>query len=134
MNSQSDVIRGIISDWQPNTGKVSRLEKYLGDLKTKFFADPAYTVADWDDYITHFERHCGRIQNFLQEPNYFISNLVLGNVQSGKTAHMMATTAWAIDNEFDLVVLLNGNKTTLNEQTTRRVEKRPRFKCFDHRG
>lgn len=121
--SEHKDLRGVIGDWRPPQDSLSTLEKYLQKLKEKLSQDAFFTIQSWKKYVENFERHTGRIQDFLLQDNYFLSNLVLGNVQSGKTGHMMASVAWAADNQFDLVIMLNGNKLTLNSQTISRVNK-----------
>jgi hypothetical protein len=116
-------LRGIITDWRPPQESKNALEMYLDKLKSKLESDSLFTGQNWVKYVENFTRHTARIEMFLNQDNYFLSNLVLGNVQSGKTGHMMASVAWAADKQFDLVIMLNGNKLTLNKQTISRVNK-----------
>ncbi len=116
--------KGFFSDWSPKAEQKSLLDTYLTNLKAKFLGDdPEYTIDHWDNYQIHLDRHFERLTGFLSEPGAFIQNLVLGNVQAGKTGHLMSSIAWARDNDFHLVVLLNGNKNTLSTQTSKRVQK-----------
>ncbi len=116
--------KGFFSDWAPQTDQKSLLDTYLSGLKNKFLnSDPEYTISHWENYQSHLDRHFHRLTSFLSEPGNFIQNLVLGNVQAGKTGHLMSSIAWARDNDFHLVVLLNGNKNTLSIQTSKRVQK-----------
>lgn len=47
--------------------------------------------------------------------------LVMGSVQSGKTASLLAVTAKALDNGVDIIVILAGTRTALWRQTYERV-------------
>jgi hypothetical protein len=114
---------GAFGNWRPKNSKISAFDEYLVSLKAGFMKDSKYTESIWKNFETHLTRHFGRIQEFLDSDETIFKNLVLGNVQSGKTGHLISSIAWAYDNEFDLVILLNGNKHTLNAQTSKRVDK-----------
>ncbi len=115
---------GWLKDWSPKDNTAGKLSSYLEELKAKFFkTDSSYSEATWQNFHLTLDRHFKRLEDFLNEPNVLLQNLVLGKVQSGKTGHLMANIAWANDESFDLVILLNGNKTTLSKQTARRVSK-----------
>lgn len=47
--------------------------------------------------------------------------LVVGSVQSGKTASMLGVLSDCLDNETDIVILLSGTKVTLMQQTVERM-------------
>lgn len=49
------------------------------------------------------------------------TGLVMGSVQSGKTASMLGVSALAIDNGFDIIVVLAGTRLSLWRQTYERV-------------
>lgn len=51
-----------------------------------------------------------------------IKGLVIGHVQSGKTASMAGVMALAADKKYDMVIVLSGVHNALNQQTTRRFE------------
>jgi hypothetical protein len=121
---------GAFGNWKPKNSKISALDEYLISLKTSFMNDTKYTEKIWDNYKKHLDRHFARISEFLSSQDALFKNLVLGNVQAGKTGHLISSIAWAYDNDFDLVILLNGNKHTLNAQTSKRVDKAlgPRIK------
>ena len=51
-----------------------------------------------------------------------VKGLVLGHVQSGKTASMAGVMAIAADIGYDMVIVLSGVHNSLNEQTTQRFE------------
>lgn len=55
-------------------------------------------------------------------PSYAVRGLVIGHVQSGKTANMTAVIAKAVDRGFRLIVVLAGLTDALRSQTQRRME------------
>jgi hypothetical protein len=52
-----------------------------------------------------------------------VSHLVLGKVQSGKTAHLLGTLAWACDAPIAAAVVFTGVTGSLNDQTFDRLTK-----------
>ena len=50
-----------------------------------------------------------------------LTGLVLGAVQSGKTASMLAVSALAVDNQFNIIVLVSGTRVALWRQTLERA-------------
>ncbi len=58
-----------------------------------------------------------RIQEFVLADRDSEVNLVLGRVQSGKTAHMIGTTAWCADHGIGMVIVLSGATKNLMLQT-----------------
>lgn len=61
------------------------------------------------------------------------SGLVMGAVQSGKTASMMAVTAKAFDRGTDAVIILAGTRTALWKQTYERVTDQLAFSADAHK-
>ncbi|UEG54909.1 Z1 domain-containing protein [Mucilaginibacter daejeonensis] len=57
-----------------------------------------------------------------QEP-FFVRGLVVGSVQSGKTANFNAVINSAIDAGYDLIIVLSGIMEDLRSQTQKRIEK-----------
>ena len=108
--------------WTPPKQADSKLELYLEELRSKFNSDPDFKDEDWKNYLTYLQRHFDRIEDFLVHGEGNLQNLVLGNVQSGKTGHLMANICWAHDQDFALVILLTGTKNTLDEQTAHRLK------------
>ncbi|MDQ0919162.1 Z1 domain-containing protein [Paenibacillus sp. V4I5] len=50
------------------------------------------------------------------------SGIVIGKVQSGKTSNFISLMALALDNNYDIMIVLGGNKINLLAQNTARVE------------
>lgn len=58
---------------------------------------------------------------FSTSPDSPLTGLVIGNVQSGKTANMAALMAMAADNGFNFFLILSGTIDNLREQTNTRL-------------
>lgn len=80
----------------------------------------------WDsDTIGSIDESSSEIVSLLANPagNQFrCKGLVLGYVQSGKTANMTAVIAKSVDAGYNLIVLLGGVTNKLRAQTQRRLE------------
>lgn len=79
------------------------------------------------DYIDETKRSSLEIVKKLGNPQsedaYFTRGLVVGSVQSGKTANFNAVINSAIDVGYDLVIVLSGIMEDLRKQTQSRIEK-----------
>ena len=64
-----------------------------------------------------------QLDEFLHGDNSEVAYLVLGKVQSGKTAHMVGSIAWAADSKIALVAAFTGVTEALNDQTFDRFSK-----------
>lgn len=62
-----------------------------------------------------------RLEKFLASKEREIAFLVLGKVQSGKTANLLGTVAWAADSRVSLSVIFTGVTEALNLQTEKRL-------------
>lgn len=73
-----------------------------------------------------FEASLGKLQSklrlFLNSSDKQRSILVLGKIQSGKTAHMLGTLAWAVDQKIMFAVVFTGINGDLNDQTQARLK------------
>lgn len=118
----SERLEAALLRWTPPSQSASKLDLYLEELRSKFNLDPDFRDADWQRYVEYLNRHFARIVRFLDDEDGDLQNLVLGNVQSGKTGHLMANICWAFDQGFSLVILLSGTKNTLDEQTSHRLK------------
>ena len=72
------------------------------------------------------DRSSNRVLSHLEDPNYpgsfLVKGLVVGYVQSGKTANFSALIAKAADAGYKIVIVLSGLHNTLRQQTQRRLE------------
>lgn len=63
-----------------------------------------------------------RCDAFVGGADQQVSHLVLGKVQSGKTAHLLGSLAWAADSSARAAVVFTGVTGSLNDQTHTRLE------------
>lgn len=80
----------------------------------------------WDrDAIASIDESSSEVVSLLANPTheqFRCKGLVVGYVQSGKTANMTAVIAKAVDAGYNLIVLLGGVTKKLRAQTQRRIE------------
>lgn len=80
-----------------------------------------------ESYITETKRSSLEIVKKLGNPknenDFFVRGLVVGSVQSGKTANFNAVINSAIDIGYDLIIVLSGIMEDLRVQTQKRIEK-----------
>jgi hypothetical protein len=77
------------------------------------------------DAIESIDETSGEVVSLLADPSkeqFRCRGLVVGYVQSGKTANMTAVIAKAVDAGYNLIVLLGGMTNKLRAQTQRRLE------------
>lgn len=103
----------------------SVLTKYLETQRQRFIRD--YGAVDGEAQFAllqhELERHFERLGRFLApRAADGTSELVIGRVQSGKTAHFLASLAWAADNGFAGAIVVSGRTTELSRQTRDRIE------------
>lgn len=89
------------------------LSSYLTDVK------------GWKDSIDSIDDSSSEVVSLLANPTdekFRCRGLVVGYVQSGKTANMTAVIAKAVDAGYNLIILLGGVTNKLRAQTQRRIE------------
>ena len=78
------------------------------------------------DMVNDLERNANEIMNRLGDPNrkepWKRKGLVIGDVQSGKTANYTAICNKAIDAGYKVIIVLAGRTNTLRRQTQKRLE------------
>ncbi|MHA3700638.1 Z1 domain-containing protein [Jatrophihabitans sp. YIM 134969] len=92
-----------------------RYESYLLDKK------------EWrEDTVARLDATCSDIVRRLADPTssdlYQTKGLVVGHVQSGKTANFTGVVAKAIDAGYRLVIIMTGTIELLRSQTQRRID------------
>jgi hypothetical protein len=104
--------------------KQSCLDLYLNaDRKrTKLNLPGDSADIDSDSFEESLEKLQIKISSFLDSKVKQKSVLVLGKIQSGKTAHMLGTLAWAVDSNISFSVIFTGINGDLNEQTQARLK------------
>jgi hypothetical protein len=88
-----------------------------------------------DDYIEETKRSSLEIVRKLGNPKdenpFYVRGLVVGSVQSGKTANFNAVINSAIDVGYGLIIVLSGIMEDLRQQTQARIEKEVDGKIVD---
>jgi hypothetical protein len=99
---------------------------FLNTYRNRYFAY-LEKIGRSKEYIDETKRSSIEILRKLGDPksqnNYFVKGLVVGGVQSGKTANFNAVINSSIDAGYDLIIVLSGIIEDLRRQTQRRIEK-----------
>ncbi len=117
-----DAFGAFLRNYNPKPEVVSLLERYLVELGVKTSGVEKFTSKEAQIYVEALTRHFNRLEDFLNGEKESLVNLVFGNVQSGKTRHLLANICWARDNGFHVAVVFTGSTTPLGEQTVDRLE------------
>jgi hypothetical protein len=117
-----DAFGAFLRNYNPQIEETAFLEKYLIEMGIKSSGVEKFISKDAQMYIQALDRHFSRIDNFLDGDKESIVNLVFGNVQSGKTRHLLANICWARDNAFHAAIVFTGSTTPLGDQTVDRLE------------
>lgn len=105
--------------WHPRAGQKSFYwDHYVKVLRDKDFGDEA--IANLDDATSAI---VGRLADPSREAPYQSKGLVVGYVQSGKTANFAGTIAKSIDAGYKLIIVLTGTIELLRAQTQKRLDK-----------
>ncbi len=109
-------------DWY--TPERQGLRPFYWDSYKRYLAD----TAGWNEKgIEQLNQSSTRVVELLSDPEslalYQTKGLVVGYVQSGKTANFTAVTAKAADAGYRLIIILAGTLDVLREQTQRRLDK-----------
>ena len=123
------------------TSRESRKKLWLTDKKIKELGWNEDEVNTYRSRYIHYLKSIGRPKEYIDETKrssleivkkfgnpqseqeFFIRGLVVGSVQSGKTANFNAVINSAIDVGYDLVIVLSGIMEDLRKQTQIRIEK-----------
>jgi hypothetical protein len=96
-------------------GYWNRYAEYMMSVEKK----PATVVKTIDDVT---ERILGRIEDPVRIGGWSVRGLVVGSVQSGKTANYVGLINKAIDSGYKLIVIMAGVHSTLRRQTQIRID------------
>lgn len=77
-----------------------------------------HAIKVFADGLKNLTNRCDR---FLSSQEKQVSHLVLGKVQSGKTAHLLGALAWAADSRILAAIVFTGITGSLNDQTQKRL-------------
>ena len=87
----------------------------------------AHTLKRRDFELDSLDQASNKVLSHLEDPRapepFAIRGLVVGHVQSGKTANFSALIAKAGDAGYKIVIVLSGLHNTLRQQTQRRLER-----------
>ena len=112
-----------LNAWEVNTtGKFA--EHFFSHLKASGFSKRAIEDILYKNSVDILSQ-CpkpNRAQNNNNKKDVR-TGIIIGKVQSGKTSNFIALTALAFDNDYDLVIVLGGNKNDLVDQNHSRIEK-----------
>jgi hypothetical protein len=117
-----DAFGAFLRNYNPKIEDTAFLEKYLIEMGIKSSGVDQFTNQESKFYVEALERHFNRLENFLNSANDSLVNLVFGNVQSGKTRHLLANICWARDNSFHAAIVFTGSTTPLGDQTVDRLK------------
>jgi Z1 domain len=107
--------------WDPADGYLwPRLRGYLIDQKAWSLRDVESLDASSDNVLKHLEDP--RLDQTHAKTAFRVQGLVLGYVQSGKTANFTSLIAKAADRGYRLVIVLSGIHNSLRSQTQRRLD------------
>jgi hypothetical protein len=103
----------------------SCLKNYLDNdrQKTKTLLPGPIAHKDSEVFEKNIFNITGRLDRFLNSDQKEIAFLVLGKIQSGKTANLLGTVAWAADRKVSMAVIFTGVTEALNDQTAKRINK-----------
>jgi hypothetical protein len=108
-------------DWYPETGYLwRRLRQYLIDCKGWSLSNVEDLDAASDNVLRHLEDP--RPDEAHSKAEFRVQGLVLGYVQSGKTANFTSLIAKAADRGYQLIIVLSGIHNSLRSQTQRRLD------------
>jgi hypothetical protein len=103
----------------------SCLRNYLDNDRKKTKKILPGAIADVDSRV--FEQNVlnitSRLDEFMVSDKKEVAYLVLGKIQSGKTANLLGTVAWAADRKVSLAVIFTGVTEALNDQTEKRIRR-----------
>lgn len=113
----------VLADWDPWYQERKLRSSFYWDAYEKVLRGHR----GWDsDAIQKIDLSCTKVVSRLSDPAselpYQSKGLVVGHVQSGKTAHFTGVVAKAIDSGYRLVIVLAGMHDILRNQTQRRLD------------
>jgi hypothetical protein len=117
---------GVLSDGGPRSwfGGYDPSQGYYWRRQRAYLA---HTVGRKDFELDSLDQSSNKVLAHLEDPRsalpFAIRGLVVGHVQSGKTANFSALIAKAGDAGYKIVIVLSGLHNTLRQQTQRRLER-----------
>lgn len=114
----------IADEWTPWYNEEKKRSR---DFYWQHYSGSLQAAPHWDPKaISSLDRATDRVVERLSDPTmaeaYQAKGLVVGNVQSGKTANFTGVIAKAIDAGYRLIIVLSGTTDLLRTQTQRRLD------------
>lgn len=117
---------GVLSDGGPRSW-MDAYDPSQGYYWRRQRAYLAHSLMRRDFEIDSLDQASNRVLAHLEDPHadepFAVRGLVVGHVQSGKTANFSALIAKAADAGYKIVIVLSGLHNTLRQQTQRRLER-----------
>lgn len=100
------------------------LKEYLekNRSETKKYLPGDLAIKDSEIFESNIFNITNRLEKFTSSGDREVAFLVLGKIQSGKTANLLGTVAWAADSQVSLCVIFTGVTEALNLQTEKRLK------------
>ena len=111
---------------QNNVEEISKtdscLSRYFNKVldKSKLNLPGELAIVDSKKFQLDVLNITDRLNIFLDSKDHEVAYLVLGKIQSGKTANLLGTLAWASDATVALATIFTGVTEALNSQTVDR--------------
>ena len=106
--------------WLPSLR--STIDFYYWDRYRNLLSDQFRSVSVLDSLNTVTDRTLGLLQNPNMEGSWIRQGMVMGHVQSGKTANYIGVLAKAADAGFRVIIVIAGLQNSLRNQTQRRID------------
>ena len=113
---------------QNNVEEISKtdscLSRYFNKVldKSKLNLPGELAIVDSKKFQLDVLNITDRLNIFLDSKDHEVAYLVLGKIQSGKTANLLGTLAWASDATVALATIFTGVTEALNSQTVDRLK------------
>lgn len=113
----------VLADWEPwYQERKLRSSFYWDAYETVLLGQKGWNPEAIRKLDLSSSKVVARLSNPASEAPYQSKGLVVGHVQSGKTAHFTGVVAKAIDSGYRLVIVLAGMHDILRNQTQRRLD------------
>lgn len=110
--------------WNPKSGKLfNDLSAKISKTFEKYSIDPVFSAAKWKSEVHKVASRCVDPTSVRPGQRQELSQLVVGRVQSGKTANFTGVMGLLADNQYPLFIVIAGTSNPLMEQTVSRLKK-----------
>jgi hypothetical protein len=113
-----------LSSWVPKNGKLfNALSAKLSTSLAKYSIAPEFSMDKWRSEVHKVASRCIDPRSTRYGQDQDSSQLVVGRVQSGKTANFTGVMALLADNQYPFFIVIAGTSNPLKEQTVSRLKK-----------